>query len=131
MASDSAVRSYPALHLSPLLLWLFVLASLVLGYGVITQLDVGIGDEDVHRFQMNWFVQGRYEIFEHVTVLPLYHLVVAKLAQWTGLTSLNGFRLVHLVFAAGAIPAFFMLCRALYPAQASTRTRARRTNTTA
>jgi alpha-1,2-glucosyltransferase len=50
-------------HLPTLLLWLIVLASLALGYGVITQLDVGIDDEDVHRFQMSWFVQGRYEIF--------------------------------------------------------------------
>jgi alpha-1,2-glucosyltransferase len=103
------------------LLWI-VLASLALGFGVITHLDVGIGDEDVHQFQINWFLQGRYEIFEYVTVLPLYHLVVAKLAQWTGLTSLDGLRFVHMVFAAGAIPAFFMLCRTLYPAQAATRT---------
>jgi len=50
-------------HLPPLLLWLIVLASLALGYGIVMQLEVGIGDDDVHRFQMNWFVQGRYEIF--------------------------------------------------------------------
>ena len=55
-----------------MLFWLVVLASLALGYWLITHLDVGIGDEDVHRFQINWFVQGRYELFEHVTVLPLY-----------------------------------------------------------
>ena len=98
------------------------MASLALGYWVITHLEVGIGDEDVHRFQINWFVQGRYELFEHVTVLPLYHLVVATLAKWTGLTSLNGLRLVHLVLAAGVIPAYFMLCRALYPSQVALRT---------
>jgi len=105
-----------------ILFWLVVLASLALGYWVVTYLDVGIGDEDVHRFQINWFVQGRYELFEHVTVLPLYHLMVATLAKWTGLTSLNGLRLVHLVLAAGVIPAYFALCRALYPSQAALRT---------
>ena len=105
-----------------MLFWLVVLASLGLGYWVITYLDVGIGDEDVHRFQINWFVQGRYEFFEHVTVLPLYHLVVATLAKWTGLMSLNGLRLVHLLLAAGVIPAYCMLCRALYPSQAALRT---------
>jgi hypothetical protein len=93
-----------------------------MGYWMITHLDVGIGDEDVHRFQITWFIQGRYDIFEHVTMLPLYHMVVASLAKLTGLTSLDGLRLVHLVFAAGAIPAFYLLCRATYPAEAASRT---------
>ncbi|MBP6724001.1 MAG: hypothetical protein KA137_04140 [Halioglobus sp.] len=105
-----------------MLLWVLVPLGLGLGYAVITRLAVGIGDEDVHRFQIDWFLQGRYELFEHVTVLPLYHLVVAALAQFSGLTSLNGLRLVHMLFAAAAIPAFFALCRALYPAQAAGRT---------
>ena len=105
-----------------LVVWLVALLSLAAGYTLMTQLEVGIGDEDVHRFQMNLFVQGQYELFEHVTVLPLYHWVVAMLAKWTGLTSLSGFRLIHMVFAAGVIPAFYLLCRALYPQQAATRT---------
>ena len=117
-----AVPAYRLPHAHSFFLWLAVLAGLALGYAVISGLAVGIGDEDVHRFQIEWFLQGKYDLFEHVTVLPLYHLVVATLAQWSGLTSLNGLRLVHMVFAAGAIPAFFMLCRALYPAQAAGRT---------
>jgi len=112
----------PRTELSPILFWLLVSVALALGYAVITRLAVGIGDEDVHRFQIDWFLHGRYEQFEHVTVLPLYHLVVAALAQVSGLTSLNGLRLVHMVFAAAAIPTFFALCRALYPAQAAGRT---------
>jgi alpha-1,2-glucosyltransferase len=102
--------------------WLVALVSLAAGYALITQLEVGIGDEDVHRFQMSLFVQGQYELFEYVTVLPLYHWVVALFAKWTGLTSLNGFRLIHMLFAAGVIPAFFVLCRALYPRHAAMRT---------
>jgi alpha-1,2-glucosyltransferase len=102
--------------------WLLVVISLALGYLVIRHLDVGIGDEDVHRFQINWFIEGRYEIFQYVTVLPVYHLVVAQLAKWTGLVSLDGLRLVHLLFASAVIPAFYRLGRALYPREAASRT---------
>ena len=118
----SAATAQPRTDASSIILWLLAPFALALGYAVITRLAVGIGDEDVHRFQIDWFLQGRYELFEHVTVLPLYHLVVAALAQFSGLTSLNGLRFVHMVFAAAAIPAFFALCRALYPAQAAGRT---------
>lgn len=122
LPTEPAPPPQPRTDASRILFWLLVTVALALGYAVITRLAVGIGDEDVHRFQIDWFLQGKYELFEHVTVLPLYHLVVAALAQFSGLTSLNGLRLVHMVFAAAAIPAFFVMCRALYPAQAAGRT---------
>ncbi len=122
LPTEPAPPPQPRRDASRILFWLLAPVALALGYAVITRLGVGIGDEDVHRFQIDWFLQGKYELFEHVTVLPLYHLVVAALAQFSGLTSLNGLRLVHMVFAAAAIPAFFALCRALYPAQAAGRT---------
>jgi alpha-1,2-glucosyltransferase len=59
-----------ALRLVPLLT---VLVALAVGFWTISHLDVGIGDEDVHRFQINWFIEGRYEIFQYVTMVPLYH----------------------------------------------------------
>lgn len=104
------------------LFWLFVLAALLLGYNIVTHLSGGIGDEDVHRFQINWFVQGRFEIFKYVTMLPLYHLVVAGIGKLTGLLSLNGLRFSHLLFAAGVIPAMFLLVKRVYPSEATART---------
>ena len=102
--------------------WMMILVSLLLGFNVVSHLSGGIGDEDVHRFQINWFIQGRFEIFKHVTMLPLYHGLVALLAKLTGLTSLNGLRFVHMVLAAGVIPAMYCLVRCFYPNEKMSRT---------
>ena len=102
-------------------LWLLFPLCLAIGYGTMTYLDVGIGDEDVHRFQISWFIEGRCEIFQYVTMLPVYHLLMATLAKLTGLTSLDGLRFLHMLLAASVIPAFYLLCRRLYPDQAAVR----------
>ena len=107
------------LRLVPLLT---VVLALAVGFWTIAHLDTGIGDEDVHRFQINWFIEGRYEIFQHVTVLPLYHALVAALAELSGLSSLQGLRLLHMLLAATAIPAFYLLCCRLYAEDAASRT---------
>ena len=95
----------PRTELSPILFWLLVSVALALGYAVITRLAVGIGDEDVHRFQIDWFLHGRYEQFEHVTVLPLYHLVVAALAQFSGHGAHPAPAKAHHGGGAGRLPA--------------------------
>jgi len=112
-----------AIGMPPLALFgLLIFALLMMGFNTISHLSVGIGDEDVHRFQINWFVNGQYEIFKYVTMLPLYHAVVAFLGKVSGLTSLNGLRFAHLVFAAGVIPAMYALTRCFYPNEAQSRT---------
>lgn len=109
--------------LSPLALFsLLVGVALLLGYSVILHLHGGIGDEDVHRFQINWFINGRIEIFKHVTMIPLYHGLVAFFAKISGLTSLNGLRFVHMLLALGLVPAMYRLVRCFYPDEAISRT---------
>ena len=105
-----------------LIYWLLICISLLLGFNTISHLDGGIGDEDVHRYQINWFINGQFEVFKYVTMIPSYHAVVAALAKLTGLTSLNGLRFVHLLFAASVIPVFYRLCSHFYPHQAQSRT---------
>ncbi|MEM6581118.1 MAG: hypothetical protein AAF699_07600 [Pseudomonadota bacterium] len=112
----------PPLEPYRVLLWVGLLLCLILGFVLMTQLDVQVGDEAVHQFQMHWFIEGRYEHFRHVTVFPLYHWIVGTAADFTGLTYLSGLRMLHLIFAVGAILGFFVLCRSLYPAQATIRT---------
>lgn len=112
-----------ALSDSPLLIFvLLVFAVLLMGYTVVTHLNGGIGDEDVHRFQINWFIQGRFEIFKYVTMLPFYHAVVALLGKVSGLTSLNGLRFVHMLFAAGVIPAMYLMVCRVHPEEKFSRT---------
>lgn len=104
------------------LFWLLIVVALALGYNVVSHIQGGIGDEDVHRFQINWFVQGRFEIFKYVTMLPFYHLLVAGIGKVTGLLSLNGLRFSHLILAAGVIPAMYLTVRRFYPHDAAART---------
>jgi alpha-1,2-glucosyltransferase len=90
---------------------LAVLASLSLGYVVVLHLDEHIGDEAVHAFQINWFLEGRFEQFEHVTVVPIYHAAVAGLTSLLGLEGLHGMRFANLLLGAIALLAFFRLTR--------------------
>ncbi len=101
---------------------LLLLAALLLGFDTISHLKGGIGDEDVHRYQIGWFMQGRFEIFQYVTMLPLYHLIVAAIAKLTGLVSLNGIRFSHMLFAASVIPAMYFTVKRFFPAEAIPRT---------
>jgi len=106
----------------PVFVALMVVASLLFGYVTITYLEGGIGDEDVHRFQINWFIQGRFEIFKYVTMIPLYHALVAGVAKLTGLLSLDGLRFVHMLLSSLVVPAMYRLVRSLYPQEVVSRT---------
>ncbi|WP_075185813.1 hypothetical protein [Teredinibacter haidensis] len=113
----------PKDSLSPTaLFYLLVLAVLLMGFNAMSHLSGGIGDEDVHRYQINWFINGRYEIFKYVTMLPFYHAVVAFFGKVTGLTSLDGLRFVHMAISASVIPAMVALVRCFYPTEALSRT---------
>lgn len=103
-------------------LFLMVLVSLLLGYNVISHLPTGIGDEDVHAFQVGWFVRGRYEIFQYVTMLPVYHGMNAALLKLVGAESFQAMRVAQVILASLVIPVFFMLCRRVYANEAGERT---------
>lgn len=96
---------------SALVFLLALLAPLLLGYSVVAHLDQPIGDEAVHAYQVSWFMQGRFEQYEHVTVVPIYHAAVAGLANLLGLEDLNGMRFASLLLGAIAMMAFFRLTR--------------------
>lgn len=90
---------------------LAVLAPLLLGFSVMAHLEQPIGDEAVHAFQISWFMEGRFEQFEHVTVVPIYHAAVAGLASLLGLENLHGMRFTSLLLGAMAMLALFRLTR--------------------
>jgi len=104
------------------LFWLLVFAALLLGFNVVAHLSDQIGDEAVHQFQINWFRDGRFEIFKYITMLPLYHAVVAAISKVSGLASLNGLRFSHLCFASGLVVAMVRLTACFYPQERYSRT---------
>jgi alpha-1,2-glucosyltransferase len=72
MPSSESEKEKGSRHRNSAVVFLLaVLAPLLLGYSVIAHLDQPIGDEAVHAFQVSWFMQGRFEQFEHVTVVPI------------------------------------------------------------
>ena len=101
---------------------ILILACLLLGYTAVSQLEKGIGDEAVHRFQIHWFIQGHYEFFTNLTMPPAYHAMMAAAARLSGATSIQVLRAIHLVIAAVAIPVFYCLCRRCGHTDASDRT---------
>jgi alpha-1,2-glucosyltransferase len=110
-SSESKMGMEYAQRNSAVVFLLAVLAPLILGYSVIAHLDQPIGDEAVHAFQINWFIEGRFEQFEHVTVVPIYHAAVAGLASLSGLEDLHGMRFISLLLGSVALMAFLRLTR--------------------
>ena len=92
------------------LLFILVIACLLLGYNTMLHLTHGIGDEDVHKFQIIWFVNGHYEFFKNLTMPPFYHAIIALLAKIFG-SSHNALRAEHLVITSFSIPIFYHLCQ--------------------
>ncbi len=81
-----------------------------------------IGDEAVHQYQINWFKNGRFEVFKYTTMIPLYHAVIAAVSKLLGLSSLNGLRFTNMLYAAGLVPAMYFLVRGFYPNESVSRT---------
>lgn len=108
--SNSTQRSAQDLHLTLVLL---LLATAIVTAASIRHLHEGIGDESVHAFQISWFIQGTYQIFENVTVIPLYHATIALILKVTGAQSLEAMRVAHFLLAMLCLPVYYLLCRRL------------------
>jgi alpha-1,2-glucosyltransferase len=102
--------------------WAVIVLALLLGSAVIAHLHEFIGDEAVHAWQINMFLAGDYRIFEHVTVVPIYHATVAALATILGDGSREFLRIASLVLGLLAIPSFLVLARVWHPQEARVRT---------
>ncbi|MBX2857562.1 MAG: Dol-P-Glc:Glc(2)Man(9)GlcNAc(2)-PP-Dol alpha-1,2-glucosyltransferase [Cellvibrionaceae bacterium] len=111
-----------------LIFWFLIAASLLLGFNIISHLKGPIGDEGVHSFQVVLFVKGTYEIYQYVTMIPIYHALNALLVKVAVgsnleyLEKLNYLRFANMLLAASAIPAFLALVRYFNPGQAYSRT---------
>jgi len=109
-ASDSVSRSAQDFHL---LMILLMAATAIFSAVFIKHLPEGIGDESVHAFQISWFIQGTYQLFEHVTVIPIYHATIALMVKTAGGGSLEAMRVAHFLLAILCLPVFYLLCRRL------------------
>ncbi|MGD8911931.1 MAG: hypothetical protein PVJ68_04185 [Candidatus Thiodiazotropha sp.] len=105
-----------------LLFWFLIAVSLLLGFNVFMHLKDTIGDEGVHSYQIYKFINGSYEHFKYVTMVPVYHAANALIVKLHGFTELNFLRFSNLLLSAIAIPSFLALVKTFYPHQAYIRT---------
>ncbi len=105
-----------------LLFWPLIAVSLLLGFNVISHLKAPIGDEGVHSFQIYWFISGKFEIFQYVTMLPIYHAANAIIVKALSGTDLNYLRFAGMLLGLMVIPAFLALAKYFNPQQAYSRT---------
>lgn len=99
-----------------------VLGLLIGGFLYLASSPRPYGDEVFHAKQIELLLQGQSVRLEQLTVLPLYHLLLANLAYLTSATSLPAWRLLSFLGALLLLPAFFLLCRRICPAEAVRRT---------
>ncbi len=88
---------------------------------VFFHLEHEIADEGFHGPQIYSFYSGDYTQHEALTVLPIYHAVVAGVQKALGEYSILLSRVVTLLLSALSLPVFFNLCRSLHSKQADTR----------
>lgn len=74
-----------------------------------------IGDENVHLAQIGKFMEGETEILPELTVIPVYHAVVAVILKVMGASSIGEARLISFLGAALSIWIFYLLTARLCP----------------
>lgn len=107
---------------SLLYFWVLILAALLLGFNAFSHLREPIGDEAAHAFQIHWFLRGKFEHFQNLTMIPTYHMLNAFISQGFDSSNFNALRMSNLILSAGTIPVFFILTSLAYPKQSRLRT---------
>ena len=121
-ALESRKKTEISADSTQLLFWSLVGVSLLLGFNVVSHLKDTIGDEGVHSFQIRWFVDGTYQIFKYVTMLPVYHALNAMIVKVLGGTDINYLRFANMLLSLSVIPAFLALAKTFNAQQAYSRT---------
>ncbi len=103
---------------------LALICALVLAftYTLLLHLNHETADEGFHTPQIWAFFHGNFAIAKELTMLPLYHAMVAGLLKAVGVFSLDLARFMNLLVASLALPVFYGICRTLGQQQADTRT---------
>jgi alpha-1,2-glucosyltransferase len=100
----------------------FVATILVFTFTVILSLPHETADEGFHTPQIWAFFSGDYRIETSLTVLPLYHAIIAGVLKAVGYFSIPFARFVHLCIACLALPVFWQICNFLRHQESDTRT---------
>jgi alpha-1,2-glucosyltransferase len=80
-----------------------------------------IGDEGVHLPQVVRFMEGDMEVLPHLTVIPVYHAIIAGILSVIGAQSVAEARLVSFIGSAMSICVFYILAGRICPRERAIR----------
>lgn len=110
-----------ALKYKEVIFWLGI--GLIVNFAFLCVKDIPpICDEGFHIQQISWFLSGNFHTTKELTVLPVYHGILAALFYTFGFKSLSELRMISFLGSSVGIWVFYMLVRRLWPEEKYLRT---------
>ena len=100
---------------------LLIFFILLLGFNVFSHLREPIGDEAVHAFQIHWFLNGNFEFFHNLTMLPGYHALNAMISRGFDFSEFNTLRFSSLLLSTASLPVLYGVIKIFYVDEARVR----------
>ncbi|MBE2204057.1 MAG: hypothetical protein IAE94_06955 [Chthoniobacterales bacterium] len=103
------------------LFWLGIGLALDVAFLMVKDAPL-VADEGYHLPQISGFLSGNFEVSPHITVLPVYHAIMAGILKLIGAESVAEARLVTFLGSAASIWFFYLIVRRLWPEERYLRT---------
>lgn len=100
----------PKLQCSNWCLVLFVITILLFSLAIISGLKHETADEGFHTPIIFEYFNGNFIVSEHITMLPVYHALLAGIMSVFDYISVKSLRLVNLIVSGISIPVFYWIC---------------------
>lgn len=104
-----------------IIFWLVIGISLDAAFLMVKDAPL-VADEGYHLPQISGFLSGNFETSPHLTVLPVYHAMMAGILKLIGAESVAEARLITFLGSAVSIWFFYLIVRRLWPDQRYLRT---------
>lgn len=98
---------------------ILIIAILTFTFALSATLKHETADEGFHTPVVYMWYNGQFQKPENLTVLPVYHAIVAGLMHALDLISVKSMRFITLLLGAISIPVFYFLCKLVQADQRS------------
>lgn len=71
------------------------------------------GDENIHRYQIEKFINGEYDLHPNLTTIPAYHALLALAGKAFGASSISFFRFINFLISFFALVLFLKTAKIL------------------
>jgi alpha-1,2-glucosyltransferase len=102
-----------SIHRTDTLFWLLIAGCITIPALLLIGSPQRIADEGYHLFQINLFLSGEFRVDGSITMIPTYHLSLARIAGMLGLESDVQIRLISFCVGVMCCFAFMSLARSV------------------